>query len=332
MWTTIGQKRALLLLENSIKNDRVSHAYLFVGPAHVGKMTLARDLAMALNCHSDERPCASCGSCLRIASGSHADLQVLSLGKGLDGKAQTEISIDDVRRIQHSASLPPFEGDYRVFIIDGAEALSSEAANCLLKTLEEPVGKTVFILLTANEDTVLSTISSRCQRVEVVPASPSEIEGVLLHRGERDIQRAKLLAHLSHGCLGWAFSALNDSSLEAQMDRVDEIVAATTGGLSHRLDYVSTLATEFAQARDTVYGKLALWVEFWRDVLLVKAGTRDLVANVNRLDILIQLAASLEISEIRASIKDIDAAVQNLRQNANARLALEVLALRLPSL
>ena len=190
----------------------------------------------------------------------------------------------------------------------------------------------MFILLTANEDTVLSTISSRCQRVEVVPASPSEIEGVLLHRGERDIQRAKLLAHLSHGCLGWAFSALNDSSLEAQMDRVDEIVAATTGGLSQRLDYVSTLATEFAQARDTVYGKLALWVEFWRDVLLVKAGTRDLVANVNRLDILIQLAASLEISEIRASIKDIDAAVQNLRQNANARLALEVLALRLPSL
>jgi DNA polymerase III subunit delta' len=332
MWTTIGQKRALVLLENSIKNGRVSHAYLFVGPAHVGKMTLARDLAMALNCHSDERPCNSCSSCLRIASGSHADLQVLSLGKGLDGKAQTEIGIDDVRRIQHSASLPPFEGDYRVFIIDGAEALSSEAANCLLKTLEEPVGKTVFILLTAKEDSVLSTVSSRCQRIEVVPTNTSEIEGVLVHRGERDLQRAKLVAHLSHGCLGWAFSALNDSSLEAHQDCVDEIAVATTGGLSERLNYVSTLATEFSQGRETVYDKLALWVEFWRDVLLVKAETSDLVSNVNRLDILSELAASLEISEIRASIENVNLAVQNLKQNANARLALEVLALRLPSL
>jgi DNA polymerase III subunit delta' len=331
MWTTLGQKRAVSLLESSIRSGRVSHAYLFAGPAHVGKMTLAKDLAMALNCHSAERPCAECNSCKRIAAGSHADLQVLSLGKGIDGKPQTEISIDDVRRIQHSASLPPFEGDYRVFIIDGAEALSIEAANCLLKTLEEPVGKTVFVLLTAREDSVLATVASRCQRVEVAPVNSSEVERSLVLRGERDVERAKLLAHLSHGCFGWAFTALGDSSLDAHQNCLDEIVSATTGGLSQRFEYVSRLANEFSQARDTVYDKLALWVDFWHDVLLVKTGNRDLVVNINRLDVLDELASGLQIGQIRASIEEINIASQNLKQNANARLALEVLVLRVPT-
>ena len=149
MWSVIGQTRAVSLLQRSLERGSLAHAYLFVGPAHVGKMTLALNLAQALNCAAAEPPCGQCLSCQKIASAKHADVQIVGLNRDGDSdepRPRAEISIDQIRQVQHSASLPPFEGRHKVFIIDGAELLSTEAANCLLKTLEEPVGKVIFLL------------------------------------------------------------------------------------------------------------------------------------------------------------------------------------------
>ena len=182
MWQVIGQTRAVSLLQRSLETDSLAHAYLFVGPAHVGKMTLALNLAQALNCEKAESPCGQCAPCLKIASAKHADIQIIGLsqhGDSAETKSRVEISIDQIRQVQHSASLPPFEGRYRVFIIDGAELLSNEAANCLLKTLEEPVDKVVFILLTTNEQLLPTTVISRCQRGELLPMSATDIEEAL---------------------------------------------------------------------------------------------------------------------------------------------------------
>jgi DNA polymerase-3 subunit delta' len=141
VWQVVGQAKAIALLERSLDKECLSHAYLFVGPPHIGKMTLAQNLAQAVNCEAKERPCTQCVSCRRIAAGKHADIQVV----GLTSEGKTEISIEQVREIRSAISLPPYEGRYKVFIIDGAEHLSAEASNCLLKTLEEPPPRALLI-------------------------------------------------------------------------------------------------------------------------------------------------------------------------------------------
>jgi DNA polymerase III subunit gamma/tau len=157
MWQVIGQDKILSLLDYGLKTDSIAHAYLLVGPRHVGKGTLANNLAQALNCEGAGTPCGQCRSCQRIREGKHADVTSI----GLDSRA--EIGIDDIRGLQRSANLPPYEGKCKVFIIDEAEYLSTEAANALLKILEEPPPRVVWLLLAADEERLLATIISRCQ-------------------------------------------------------------------------------------------------------------------------------------------------------------------------
>jgi len=334
MWSVIGQTRAVSLFQRSLETGSLAHAYLFVGPAHVGKMTLALNLAQALNCAEAEPPCNQCASCLRVASAKHADVQIIGLshnGDSGDTRPRAEISIDQIREVQHSASLPPFEGKYKVFIIDGAEFLSLEAANCLLKTLEEPIGKVVFILLTTNEMLLPATVVSRCQRVELFPIPVGEVEIALNRNWGVEPEKAKLLARLSHGCLGWAVSATSDDSLLRQRaESLDKLLDITNADFEERFAYVAQLATQFSQNRGLVYERLNLWLDWWRDLLLVKVGSIDNITNIDRLNTLSDMAGGCNLAQIRAFIRSIRAAGEQLRQNANPRLVLEVLMLDIP--
>jgi len=135
VWQVIGQARVISLLQHSLERQSLAHAYLLAGPAHVGKMTLALELAKALNCEASEPPCGECASCQKITSANHADVQVIGLTRNGNSSEAKLISIDQIREMQHSASLPPFEGKHKIFIIDGAELLSTEAANGSIKYL-----------------------------------------------------------------------------------------------------------------------------------------------------------------------------------------------------
>ena len=334
MWQVIGQTRAMSLLQRSLERDLLAHAYLLVGPAHVGKMTLALNLAQALNCEAAEPPCGQCSSCQKVVSAKHADVQIIGLshnGDSAEAKPRVEISIDQIRQLQHSASLPPFEGRCKVFIIDGAELLSTEAANCLLKTLEEPVDKVLFILLTTNERLLPATVVSRCQRVELLPLAVTEVESALNSNWGVEPQKAKLLARLSHGCLGSAVStALNDRLLQQRAERLDELLDIISADCEERFTYAAQLVTQFSQNRGLVQERLDLWLDWWRDLLLVKVGLGDDSTNVDRLATLSDMARDYSLAQIKAFIDSILAAGEQLRQNANPRLVLEVLMLSIP--
>jgi len=334
MWQVVGQDRVVSLLQRSLERESLAHAYLLVGPPHVGKMTLALNLAQALNCQATERPCGECISCQKIASANHADVQVISLTReenSTEAKLHTEIGIDQIRQMQHSASLPPFEGEHKVFIIEGAEFLSTEAANCLLKTLEEPVGKVIFILLTVNDGLLPATVVSRCQRLELVPLGATEAESALVGRWGIEPQKAKLLAKISHGCLGWALSVTFDDNLLLQRaEKVDRLLEIIKADYEERFVYANQLAVQFTQNRGMVLEVLDLWLDWWRDLLLVKIGCHDTITNVDRLATLVEMAKGYRLAQIKDFISSIQAAGEQLRQNANPRLVLEVLMLDMP--
>ena len=336
MWEVVGQDRAVSFLQSSLNKGIVAHAYLLVGPPHIGKMTLALNLAQALNCEEAEPPCGQCDSCRKITSAKHADIQIIGLmsnGNSTEARSKAEIGIDQVREMQHSANLPPFEGRYKVFIIDGAELLSTEAANCLLKTLEEPVGKVVFILLTRNDCLLPATVVSRCLRLELLPMAVNEVGSVLTSRWGVEPPKAKLLARLSHGCLGWAISAASAPSLlEVRADKIDKLLELMKSDYEERFTYAAQLATQFSQNRQMVREMLDLWTDLWRDLLLVKSGHRDAITNIDRLDFLASLTRSISLVQIRKVIQSIQMAVEQLRQNASPRLVLEVLMLDMPKM
>ena len=333
MWNVVGHQAAIALLQRSLEKGSVAHAYLLVGPTHVGKMTLAVNLAQAVNCESVERPCGQCVSCQRIMAGKHADVQVIKLEQGVENEtsAKTRISVEQIDQILHSVNLPPFEGNSKVFIIDGFEYLSIAAANRLLKTLEEPVSKTIFILLTADESMVPVTIISRCQRIELSHLPSGEIENALISHWQVEPQKARLLARLSQGCPGWAVNMVQDESLLEQRNGwLNEWLEMMAADNNQRFVFTAKMTERFGQHRETVQKKLDLLLDWWHDVLLVKTGNDGEMMNIDREDVVRQMAKSHSIMQIRNFIGRIQSAEKQLRLNVNPQLVLEVLMLNIP--
>ena len=333
MWQIRGHESLLRQLDKSLKEGRHAHSYLLVGPPHVGKRTLAINMAQAANCLlPEEAPCGECGQCRRIASGNHTDVRIIGIQRaGKEGPPRKEIGIDDVREVQHQASLKPYEGRHRVFIFDGAERMSVEAANALLKSLEEPPPQVMFILLTALEDALLPTVRSRCRRLELRPLPMAEVAKELVGTHSADEKDAETLARLSLGCLGWAISALKESSImERRADVLDHVSSLSKASLEDRFNYASELASTFSQSREDARENLYLWLRWWRDLLLLKEGTEDFIYNLDWADSLRDQAAEYTTAQIVGFIRGILSVLDALEDNGNVRLALEVLMLGLP--
>jgi len=333
MWPLAGHDRIVTYLKRSLEKGVLSHAYLFTGPQGVGKMTAALFLAQAVNCPAADKPCCECPSCLKIAVRNHPDIQVLKLltaDETEDKKAKSEIVIEQVRDLQHWACLPPYEGRCRVFIFEQAELMNEAAANCLLKTLEEPLPNVLLILLAPSLGVVPETIISRCQHLAFRPVKTEIIEGLLLDRGV-STEQANLLAHLAGGAPGWALTALeNDEVLTQRKERLELLLGLIGCGYEERFEAAEELAGKGASGRNDATGLIRDWQGLWRDLLLIKAGGAEGVINRDYQDRITATCDKLDINNIRSFLSDLTKAEKLVDYNVNTRLILETLMLDMP--
>ena len=334
-WVTIGHGKAVVSLAQAMATDSFAHAYLIVGPRGIGKMTLALDVARMVNCTETNPPCRECGQCRRITNELHADVQVIGLERVGDGNGRmsTAIGIQQIREARREASLKPYEGRSRVFIIDGVELMTEEASNSLLKVLEEPPDQVIFVLLATDMDSVLATIASRCRMLELRPLPASLIADELFKRFTADQELVNEVAQLSGGKLGWAIRAMEAPEvLESRSRQLDQVVAISQATLADRFDYATALAGQFAKDRESVTQQLQLWLQWWRDALIVREGVSDFVTNLSRVDTLHRIAEAVSSTQIAAIIQRTKETIDLLERNVNPRLALEQLVLAVPSL
>ena len=348
MWSTIGQAHLLKQIDSALGAGRLAHAYLLSGPPHVGKMTLALDLAAAVNCAvangqqagsmfdepgEAQGPCGNCDSCIRIRRGVFADLKIVAVGG--DPRVATRISIDQVREAESFLAVTPVEGSWKVVIFDGAETLSagqSEPANALLKTLEEPPAQVLVLLLTTNEDAILPTIRSRCRTLPLRPMPGEALSEYLVSQRGVDPGTSRRLARLARGCPGWAINVLDDPDrLDAYREQLSQISSVASSPLDARFNYANNLAGSFSGDRESVRQELYLWERWWRDVLLIKEGLPERVHNDDRLAELTGHADAATTPDIVAFLESVRETLSALDANVNPRLALECMMLAVPS-
>lgn len=320
-WQIIGHDWAVALLRQALASDRTAHAYLVTGPPQVGKTQLGWNLAQALNCTGASPPCGVCGPCNKILRRVHPDIHLV---QGPDNSGT--IKIDQIRALRRDAFLAPYEARYRVFILRHADRASTEAANSLLKILEEPPAHVILILTAVDADALPSTVVSRCQRLDLRPVAQQVVEEALLERGVEP-GRAQLLARLSGGRVGWALDA---SQGESAMEQRARDVAALLDILA--ADRVQRFAVAQQTSRDstTVRRLLEVWTLWWRDLLLVCSQSGQYVVNVDRVDELHALAATCSLDTAWEGLMALQEASAQLEDNVNAQLALESLLLKLP--
>jgi len=316
----IGHEWVLKLLENAVRKGVLSHSYLFTGPDGVGKRTLALEFARHLCCRVSLPPCGSCRDCQEILGRTHPDLKLLEPENG-------SIKIEQIRELHREAFLAPHRSPYRIFIISDMDKATPEAANSLLKILEEPPLHSIFLLTATSPELLLPTIVSRCQVFNLRPVPESQIQEFLEKNWGVESYKANLLARLSEGCPGKAIRFIQEEELfkrrEEDLEAFFYILKSDTVA---RLEW----AGEFGKDEERLKEMLNWWILAARDMLLILEGAREKVVNADCLGKLEATAVKLGKEKTRMGLKELRSILAALHRNANLRLALDVLMLKLP--
>ncbi len=316
MWNVIGHKRAVSALQRALETNRLPHALLFTGPEGVGKTHLALELAKALNCAGEDRPCGSCIHCHQTEIDSHPDVSVVERADGKDS-----IVIGQVRELRDAASLRPFQGRRKVYIIAGAEGLTDQAADALLKTLEEPQPQLTMILTASEAEGLPATVVSRCRVIPLQQVETEVIAAALRAAGQDEASSARL-ARLSRGRVGWALRAARQPKLATQQQelavRLADLWSLDVDG---RLLLIESLTDK--KDRAAVRRSLELMMILTRDLLFITQGLPPWFMGTDEADLLRSRGAGLSLREIHGRMAALKAAMERIDQNVDPRLSLE---------
>jgi DNA polymerase-3 subunit delta' len=328
------------MLARDVAAGRLRHAYLFAGPPGIGKRTLALKFAQALNCEGTLTPCNACRPCTLIAKQAHPDAPLIHSGQAPSARAEAKrgeaersaaarsLKIEQVRDLERQVALAPYEARYRTPILLRFHEATLAAQNALLKTLEEPPAQVILLLTADSADWLLPTIVSRCQVLALRPLPTALVEQALIERWGIEAARARLLASLSGGRLGWAVKAsADDEHLARRSERLGEMLALVNSTRRARLAYAETLSK---RGRAEVGEILELWQNWWRDVLLAASEAATALTNVDQTEAIRWLGSQVGPAQALHALESIRSTGEALDRNANVRLALDVMLLDLP--
>ena len=311
-----GHDRSLDILRRSVAEGRLHHSLLFHGPEAVGKRTTAIALAAMLNCETlAGDSCGVCVSCRKIANGIHPDLHYVTLEK-------TVIPIDAIRKLRQEAAYRPFEGRWRVFIVDPADRMSPDAQNALLKTLEEPSATACLVLVTSRLMHLLPTTRSRCAAISFGTMLPSDLAAHLSGTGARTADEANRVARLSGGRFGAAVELdlpeheSSRDALIAILDRVSE-----DRPRAHVLEDLEVFGDDITR----IVRHLGMLATLVRDMMVLTSGAPlSALIHADQIDRLSRLSSRFEgrldtmLDRVRIASSDID-------RNVNRKLLVETL-------
>jgi DNA polymerase-3 subunit delta' len=330
-WNIIGHEHSINILRRALASQRVRHAYLFTGPEHIGKTLLAQRFAQTLLCTggpdpntSPQNPCNACLSCRKVLHGNHPDVHYLA--KAPDKQF---ILIEQIRALQSDSARKTLEGRRNIFIISGAHEMNVQAANCFLKTLEEPEPDVVLLLTAPDPGLLLPTILSRVQQVPMQLLTTPQIQTALEQHWQVEPQEAALIAALAAGRMGWAIQAVEDEDmLTERKTLLDTLTKLPAANKVQRFEIAQQLSAD----SDKIRNVLELWLLWWRDMVLTANNSLDLTVNVDMRELLQKQAAKIGPAESQRMVRAILQTMEMLDQNVNARVALEVLMLDLPKI
>jgi len=342
----VGQTPIAQTLKNAVKTDRVAHAYLFTGTRGVGKTTMARILAKALNCLNSDvpttQPCCKCDSCVGVNIGD--DIDVIEI----DGASNT--GVDNIRQLRQNAIYRPARARYKIYIIDEVHMLSTGAFNALLKILEEPPDHVKFIFATTEPNKVLATIQSRCQRFDFSTISGPDIAGQLKNilKAEKIDCDDDLILHLSrlaNGSMRDGLSLLDQlistgvqpltvsmlqeflgqPNRERIFDLLDKIGDKDAAGVLNAIDHLLSAGQTCTQVGDCL-------IDCMRDLMVIKSTNDEselLILTAEERKKMTLLATKFDMPAIIYNITTLERLRWTIKNSDNPRALLEASMLRL---
>jgi DNA polymerase-3 subunit delta' len=304
----------LIRFKRIVAQGRLAHAYLFAGPEQTGKTSTVVALAKMFNCESPSSEghfCDQCPSCRKFIAGNHSDMFVL------EAPAGETIKIENIRQFIQRCTLRPFEAKWKVFLIRHAQRLTKEAANALLKTLEEPNPETIIFLTTSAPELCLDTIKSRCHTVHFFPQSQKQLAADLIRDCSIDEVSAQSLAYFADGSLMKAKSLLDGKFHQRKNKIIDEMVMKRNSD-----EYLRKALSD----KDEIQTVLQVLLSFFRDMMLMKSGMGEsCLANRDRIRDLKALGADFSFDDVSRINGEIIKAIRLFKDNLNVKMSLSVI-------
>jgi len=314
----IGQDVAVRQLRNMINSAQLSGAYLFLGPDGVGKRMASIEFSKSINCEANNTDCCdTCISCAKINSLNHPDVFIIEKEKG-----SSNIKIEKIREMIYQASLKPYEGRKKVFIILDAEYMTEEAQNALLKLLEEPPANQILILTTSRISGMLQTVLSRCKVLKFNLLSQAQVKEILVKKHNFNEEEAMLFSHMAMGSPGRAVAFRQRDGLKERDRMLNDFF------FKKRALFKEELCDE--KNYEDLEESLRMLLCWYRDLLVSKfTPERNIFLNIDKYEEIFSYGANFSAGKLERDLRSVIKTLGYVRKNINSKMVLFNMALEL---